>query len=70
MPRATLDTIEELLESVQDDVTDSETIYKIRSARQLLNVLRQKHDDLDEAINETVSDEEIIENLTQLGYLD
>lgn len=69
MPKDAMDTIEELLRGVQDDVHDPETVYKVRSARQLLQVLRQKHDDLDEAIDETVSDKEIIENLSDLGYL-
>jgi len=70
MPSATLDTIEELLQSVQDDVNDSETVYKIRNARQLVQVLKQKHDDLDKAIDETITDEEILENLRELGYFE
>jgi transcription termination factor NusB len=70
MPSSTLDTIEELLRSIQKDVTDSETLYKIRNARQLVQVLEQKHDNLDEAIDETITDEEILENLRELGYFE
>jgi len=70
MPTTTLDTIDELLEGVQEDVDDSETAYKLRSARQLVHVLRQRQRDLDEAIDETIADEEILANLSELGYLD
>jgi len=70
MPEDAMDTIEELLQGVQNDVQDPETVYKVRSAQQLLHVVRQKHDDLNAAIDETVADEEIIENLAELGYLE
>ena len=70
MPENALDTIEEILQSVQEDVIDSETAYKIRNARQLVQVVRQKNDDLNEAIDETITDDEIVENLRELGYLE
>jgi len=70
MPTGTLDTIEELLAGAQDDVADPQASYKLRSARQLVHVLRQQNRDLDEAIDETIPDEEILENLRELGYLD
>lgn len=70
MSKDTLDTIEELLRSIQGDVSNSDTIYKIRSARQLVQVLRQRHHDLGDAIDETVTDQEILENLRELGYLE
>ena len=70
MPKTTFDTIEELLRGVQDDVDDSETSYKLRNARQLVHVLRQRNQNLEDAVDETVSDEQILENLRSLGYLD
>ncbi|MFC7230106.1 hypothetical protein N0B31_22155 (plasmid) [Salinirubellus salinus] len=69
MSKSTLSTIEELLEGVQVDVDDPDAIYKLRSARQLLSVLKQRHKDLDEAVDEAIPDEDILENLRELGYL-
>ena len=69
MAKSALSTIEELLEGVQEGVDDPEASYKLRSARQLLSVLKQRNEDLDEAIDEAIPDEEILENLRQLGYL-
>ncbi|MFC7229269.1 hypothetical protein N0B31_17855 [Salinirubellus salinus] len=69
MTKGTLSTIEELLEGVQQDVNGPDASYKLRSARQLLRVLKQRNEDLDEAIDEAIPDEEILENLRELGYL-
>ncbi|WP_324661940.1 hypothetical protein [Haloarcula sediminis] len=70
MPKTILKTIDELLAGIEEDVDSSETIYKARNARQLIQVLLQRRDDLDEAIDETVTDDEIVENLRDLGYLE
>lgn len=47
---------------------DTEARYKIKSAQQLLHVLQQRHDSVDVAL-EDVSDEGVIDNLRDLGYL-
>jgi len=70
MPRTTLDTIDELLEGAEDGITNSETVYKLRSARQLVQVLQQRHDDLDDALDDAIPDDEIVANLQELGYLE
>ena len=70
MGKTTLETIEELLQSVQKNVEDSDSKYKLRNARQLIQVLQQRNKELDEAIDETITDEEILENLSDLGYLE
>jgi len=69
MPKTTLETLDELLRSVQGEVDDSDAIYRLRSARQLVQVLKQRHDDLDGALDESIDDEEVLENLRDLGYL-
>lgn len=69
MAKTTLDTLDELLEGAIDDVSDPDVPYKIRSARQLVQVLQQRHDTLDEAISDAVDDETIISNLHDLGYV-
>ncbi|MYL17485.1 hypothetical protein GLW36_12630 [Halorubrum terrestre] len=68
MEEGTLDTIDKLLEGALDEVDGTEARYKIKSAQQLLHVLQQRHDDLDIAV-EDVSDQDIIDNLRDLGYL-
>jgi hypothetical protein len=69
MPKSTLETIEELLEGVQQDIGDPDASYKLRSARQLLSVLKKHEEDLDKAVDEAIPDEEVLDNLRELGYL-
>ncbi|EMA04588.1 hypothetical protein SAMN05443574_11672 [Haloarcula vallismortis] len=68
MAETTLATMDELLEGALDDVDDPEVRYKLRSARQLLQVVQQRQDLIDEAIDTAVEDEEILQNLRDLGY--
>ncbi|AUG49295.1 hypothetical protein BVU17_17130 [Haloarcula taiwanensis] len=68
MAETTLATIDELLEGTLDDVDDPDIRYKLRSARQLLQVVQQRQDIMDEAIETAVEDEEVLQNLRDLGY--
>jgi len=68
MDETTLETIHNLLEGALEEVDDTEARYKIKSAQQLLHVLQQRHDSVDVAL-EDVSDEDVIDNLRDLGYL-
>ncbi|WP_436930678.1 hypothetical protein [Halosimplex halobium] len=70
MAETTLGTIDELLEGAFDDVDDPDVRYKLRSARQLVQVLQQRQDSLDEAVHDTIDDEEIMSTLRDLGYID
>jgi len=70
MAETTLNTIDELLEGAFDDVNDPDVRYKLRSARQLLQVVQQRHETLDEAIDDAISDEQIMSNLRDLGYIE
>ena len=70
MTETVLDTIDELLAGATDDVDDPETHYKLRSARQLLVVVKQRYDEFDEAVHDAVDDEEVMQNLRDLGYLE
>jgi hypothetical protein len=64
--------MDELLQGAFDDVEDPDARYKIRSARQLLQVVQKRHDTLDEAIDDAVGDGdgEIMDNLRDLGYVE
>lgn len=64
-----LETIERLLEGVQKEVDDPDASYKLRTARQLLSVLEQRNEDMSAAVEEVESDEELREQLRDLGYL-
>lgn len=70
MAETTLETIDELLAGAMNGVDDSEAGFKIRSARQLLAVVQQRHDELDEAIDDAVDDDELVANLRDLGYVE
>ena len=68
MAETTLATMDELLEGALNDVDDPEVRYKLRSARQLLQVVQQRQDIIDEAIDTAIEDEAVLQNLRDLGY--
>lgn len=71
MAKTTLETIDELLEGVLNETDDSDIHYKLRNARQLLRVVEQRHQDLaDEGVIEEVDDDELVDNLRDLGYIE
>jgi hypothetical protein len=70
MVREALDTVDEILEGAMNDIDDSDGLYKIRSARQLLELAKQRHRDHDEAIEEIISDDEVLDDLRDLGYVE
>jgi len=69
MPRSTLETLDDLLLGAEEDIDNSDVVYKLRSARQLIEVLKQRQDDQDDAIEDAISDEEVLDNLRDLGYI-
>ena len=69
MSETTLDTLEDLLQGAEEDIDNSDAVYKLRSARQLVEVLRQRQDDRDKAIEDVIDDEEVLDNLRDLGSL-
>ncbi len=70
MAETTLGTIDELLAGVMDDVDDAGARYKLRSGRQLLVAVEQRHDALDAAIGDAVDDDEVLARLRDLGYVE
>jgi hypothetical protein len=64
------DHIDTMLKSVQEDVTESELTFKLRTARQLCDALKEQYTAGQEAIERADIDEETLESLRQLGYLD
>ena len=70
MGETTVETIDELLAGAIADTEDGDVHYKLRNARQLLDVVRARHEQLDEAIDEADVDSEVLENLRELGYVE
>lgn len=64
------DTIETLLASIQEDVDDKELSYKLRTARQLNLIIKERTEDARATLDEAELDEGTVERLQQLGYLD
>lgn len=62
-------TIEELLGEVQEDMDNPDASYKLRTARQLLSVIEQHNEDLSVAVSEAVSDDELLDRLRELDYI-
>jgi hypothetical protein len=70
MTQRLAEKIDTMLAGVQEEVDDSELSFKLRTARQLLVAYDEhlrKHRD---ALGEADLDEEALENLRQLGYIE
>lgn len=70
MTGATVETIETMLESVQQEVDDPELRFKLRTARQLLLLLEEQHDLGRKALADADLDADVREDLRTLGYLE
>ena len=66
----TYEHIDTILESIQEDVQDPELRFKLRTARQLCSVMEEHYIAGQQAIERADVDEETIESLRELGYLD
>lgn len=64
------DKIDEMLAGVQSDVDDPELSFKLRTARQLLVAHDEHLREHRESLTESDLDEDALENLRQLGYLE
>lgn len=70
MGNQTIATIGEILDGVIEGTDDPQISYKLRNARQLLDVVQQRHEHVNETIEDADVDEEIVANLRQLGYVE
>ncbi|MFB6092763.1 MAG: hypothetical protein ABEK02_07115 [Haloquadratum sp.] len=68
MAETPLDTIDQLLESAVKETSGSEVHYKLRTARQLVDVVQRHHDDLVESLEEADLDDDLREKLDEMGY--
>ena len=66
----TYEHIDTMLKSVQEDVTDSELRFKLRTARQLCDAMKEQYIQGQQVIEKADIDEETIESLRELGHLD
>lgn len=62
--------IDTMLKSVQEDVTDPELRFKLRTARQLCGMMKEHYVAGQKAIERADIDEKTLESLRELGYLD
>lgn len=70
MDDSLFDTVTSLLESVIDETDDTEVHFKLRTALQLLVVLRTRHADAMETLEEADLDAELRDRLRDLGYVE
>ena len=70
MTQETSETIRTLLESVIERTDDEEVHYKIRTALQLLDVVRVRNEQVSETLSAVELDEDLENRLAELGYLE
>lgn len=66
----TVQTIDELLQGVQEELDDPELSFKVRTARQLVLVLKERQEAGRQAIERADLDPSVKEDLRELGYLE
>ncbi|TKX72946.1 MULTISPECIES: hypothetical protein [Halorubrum] len=66
----TYEHIDTMLKNAQQDLTDSEIRFKLRTARQLCDAMKRQYTEGQQVIERADIDEETIESLRDLGYLD
>lgn len=62
------ETIEKILEPVQDEIDDRELSYKLRTARQLAIACQNYHEKVEHTLEDADLDQETVETLRDLGY--
>ena len=70
MSHTPLDTVEVLLESVLEETEDVDVHFKVRTALQLLVVVRDDMARASETLSEADLDEDLRERLRELGYVE
>lgn len=70
MEEKLFNSIDEMLSSIQQEVTDEEVLFKIRTARQSLVVIKERYAAGQEAIRKGDIDDEILAALRELGYIE
>jgi hypothetical protein len=59
-----------MLKCVQEEVADSDLRFKLRTARQSLAILEDQYRAGQEALEQADIEEETLDSLRELGYLD
>jgi hypothetical protein len=62
--------IDTMLKSAQEEVADSDLRFKLRTARQSLAILEDQYRAGQEALEQADIEEETLDSLRELGYLD
>jgi len=70
MPESTIDTIDALLRDGIEATEDSEVHFKLRTARQLLQVVREEKEQAVASLANADLDDELRARLRELGYVD
>jgi hypothetical protein len=70
MGDTTLETIDDLLQGVIEETDDSDIHYKLQSARQLITVVQDRHEQIGETLTKEDIDEGTFDTLRELGYVE
>ena len=70
MSETLAEKIDTMLASVEEEVDDSDLAFKIRTARQMVLVYDDHLREHGNALDEAKVDDDTLENIRELGYLD
>jgi tellurite resistance protein len=70
MSTTTIERAMELTEGVLEETDNSDHKFKLRTAIQLLEIIKGRHDAASDVLADCKLDEQVQENLQELGYLE
>ncbi|MDQ2055700.1 hypothetical protein [Halobellus sp. H-GB7] len=70
MPQNTSDALASLLESVIEDTDGADVHFKLRTALQLLDVVRVRNERISDTLSDVDLDDDLEERLRELGYVE
>ncbi|WP_256290291.1 hypothetical protein [Halobellus inordinatus] len=70
MSQNTSDTLASLLESVIEDTNGADVHFKLRTALQLLDVVRVRNEQITDTLSDVDLDADLEERLRELGYVE
>lgn len=70
MSKSPIDTIDTLLENAIKETEDTEVNFKLRTSCQLLDAIRNEHDKVAETLEGAELDDDLRNQLQELGYIE
>ena len=66
---SSLDTVKQLIDGAIEDVDDTDTSFKLRTASQLVDAIEHHEESLSETLDTAPLDDDVESDLRDMGYI-